>query len=442
MNEIDSETKREDAGRAGVPGGFPAGTHDLSRRTFLKGVGSTLAGLTVLKVAGPAEAFPGQREGEVIPWLDRPAPNPVPNVIVRQLEWEQLDSWLTPADQFFVINHYGQPDISEEGWRLGVAGLVSQPQSLTLADLKSRARREVEFTMECSGNTGLPFFIGGVGNARWAGTPLAPLLERAGVLEQGVEVVFWGADSGEVTIRDNPGVIRAGMSGRVEPDSTGGLDLTITEHFARSMSLDDALNPDNLLCYEMNGAPLPPEHGFPLRLIAPGWYGIANVKWLTRIEVLDSRYQGRFMARDYVTIREEKRDGETVWTFTSVTHDRLKSAPAKVTRRGNRYAIMGAAWGAPIAAVEVKIDDGPWQEAELKGQRPRGRRQRGTEFAWTFWTFNWGRPAPGVHTITSRAIDVDGNIQPTPDDPYLASKVTFWESNGQITRRVLIPRIR
>ena len=257
------------------------------------------------------------------------------------------------------------------------------------------------------------------------------------MLEQGVEVVFWGADSGEVTIRDNPGIIRPGESGKVVPDSTGGLDLTITEQFARSMSLDDALNPDNLLCYEMNGAPLPPEHGFPVRLIAPGWYGIANVKWLTRIEVLDSRFQGRFMARDYVTIREEKRDGKIVWTFTSVTHDRLKSAPAKVTRRDNRYAVMGAAWGAPIAAVEVKIDNGPWQEAELKGERPGGRRSR--EFAWTFWTFNWGRPTPGVHTITSRALDVHGNIQPTLEDPYLASKVTFWESNGQITRRVLIP---
>ena len=414
-------------------------TQDLSRRTFLKGAGSTLAGLTALRVAGPAEAFPGQRGEEVIPWLDQPPPNPVPDVIVRQLDWEKLDSWLTPRDQFFVINHYGQPNIDAEGWRLGVTGLVARPQSLTLADLKSRARREVDFTMECSGNTGLPFFIGGVGNARWAGTPLAPLLERAGVLEQGVEVVFWGADSGEVTIRDNSGIVRPGESGRVEPDSTGGLDLTITEHFARSMSLDDALDPDNLLCYEMNGAPLPPEHGFPVRLIAPGWYGVANVKWLTRIEVQDSRFQGRFMARDYVTIREEVRDGETVWTFTSVSHDRLKSAPAKVTRRGNRYAIMGAAWGAPIAAVEVKIDDGPWMEAELQGQRPRRRSRARTEFAWTFWTFDWGRPAPGEHTITSRAFDVDGNIQPPPDDPYLASKVTFWESNGQITRRVLIP---
>ena len=297
-------------------------------------------------------------------------------------------------------------------------------------------------------NTGLPFFIGGVGNARWAGTPLAPVLERAGVLEEGIEVVFWGADSGQVTIRDNSGVIDPdgngvvgpNGSGTVVPDGEGGLDLTITEQFARSMSLDDALNPDNLLCYEMNGAPLPPEHGFPVRLIAPGWYGVANVKWLTRIEVLDQQYRGRFMARDYVTIREEVRDGETVWTFTSVRHDRLKSAPAKVTRRGRRYAIVGAAWGAPIAAVEVQIDDGPWVEARLERHRPqKGRSKARAEFAWTFWTFNWGRPAAGEHTIRSRAFDVDGNVQPAPDDPSIANKVTFWESNGQITRRVLIP---
>jgi DMSO/TMAO reductase YedYZ molybdopterin-dependent catalytic subunit len=397
--------------------------------------------MTVLKVAGPANAFPGKPgEDVVIPWLDLPAANPVPDVIVRQLDWEKLDSWLTPPDQFFVIKHYDQPDLSETDWRLGIAGLVARPQSLTLADLKARARSEVDFTMECSGNSGLPFFIGGVGNARWAGTPLAPLLERAGVLEEGIEVVFWGADAGEVTIRDNSGIVGKGGSGQVVPDATGGLDLTVTEHFARSMSLEEALNPDNLLCYEMNGAPLPPEHGFPVRLIAPGWYGVANVKWLTGIEVMDRRYRGRFMARDYVTIREGVRDGETAWTFTSVSHDRLKSAPAKVTRRGDRYAIMGAAWGAPIAAVEAKIDDGPWMDARLNDHRPRRKRSPArSEFAWTFWTFDWGKPAAGEHTIASRAFDTNGNVQPAPDDPYLASKVTYWESNGQITRRVLIP---
>jgi DMSO/TMAO reductase YedYZ molybdopterin-dependent catalytic subunit len=103
------------------------------------------------------------------------------------------------------------------------------------------------------------------------------------------------------------------------------------------MALEDAMSPDNLLAYEMNGDPLPPLHGFPVRLIAPGWYGIANVKWLRRIEVRDRRYMGNFMARDYVTIREEERDGESVWTFTSVGHSRLKSAPAKVTKQGDEY---------------------------------------------------------------------------------------------------------
>ncbi len=164
---------------------------------------------------------------------------------------------------------------------------------------------------------------------------------------------------------------------------------------------------------------------------------MANVKWLTRIEVLDHRYAGNFMARDYVTIREEQRDGETVWTFTTVSHDRLKSAPAKVTRRNSRYTIKGAAWGAPIAAVEVRSDNGPWMAARLFSPPADKRRSRG--YAWRFWTFDWGTPTPGEHAITSRAFDVQGKIQPAPDDPFLASRRTFWESNGYITRRVLIP---
>ena len=215
------------------------------------------------------------------------------------------------------------------------------------------------------------------------------------------------------------------------------IDLTITEQFARSMSLEDALSGDNLLCYEMNGVPLPREHGFPVRLIAPGWYGVANVKWLTRIEVTDQRFAGRFMARDYVTIREQQRDGQTVWTFTTVNHDRLKSAPAKVTRRGNRYTIMGAAWGAPIAAVQVQIDGGPWMAAELDDRRseaapaPRG-------FAWRFWTFDWGRPPP-ASTRSRRGRSTSTATSSRAERPFLASKGTYWESNGQITRRVRIP---
>jgi DMSO/TMAO reductase YedYZ molybdopterin-dependent catalytic subunit len=411
--------------------------HDVSRRTLLKGGGAAVAGLTMLRVAGPAQAFPGHRGEQVIPWEDQPEPNPVPEDVFNLLVWEELDSWLTPADDFFVVTHYGIPVLDAADYRLDVTGLVAEPRSLTLDDLKARPRREVTFTLECSGNTGLPFFIGGIGNARWAGTPLAAVLRQACVLDEATEVVFWGHDRGEVTIRDNSGVLRGGRTGRVAPDGAGGLDLTITERFARSMSLEDALHPDNLLCYEMNGVPLPPEHGFPVRLIAPGWYGVANVKWLTHIEVIDRPFRGRFMARDYVTFREELRGSETVWTFTMVTHDRLKSAPAKVTRRDRRYAILGAAWGAPIARVEVQIDGGPWMEATL--DRQPSRRKRSRQYAWTFWKLHWGTPSAGLHTVRSRAIDVDGNVQPAPDDPSIANKVTFWESNGQITRRVRIP---
>lgn len=375
----------------------------------MKQGGTALAGLSVLRFAGPTYAFEAQPGAEVIPWLDQLEDNPVPEAIVRQLDWEQLDSWLTPPDQFFVIKHYNEPVLNERDWRLEISGLVERPMTLSLADLKGRARQEVTFTMECSGNTGLPFFNGGVGNAAWAGTPLAPILEEVGVLEDGIEVVFWGADAGEQTWRE----------------------ITITEQFARSMSLADAMEPDNLLAYEMNGEELPSLHGYPARLIAPGWYGVANVKWLTHIEVIDTRYQGHFMARDYVTIREEERDAETVWTLTSVTHDRLKSAPAKVTRQNDQYGIMGAAWGAPIAGVDVRIDDGPWQPATLtEGE--------GEEYAWVFWTFDWDAPASGEHTVTSRASDANGNVQPAPDDPLLAGKATYWESNGHVTRRVLI----
>jgi DMSO/TMAO reductase YedYZ molybdopterin-dependent catalytic subunit len=433
---------------------------DVGRRRLLKGGGAVLAGLS-LQVADPARAFPREsdrdrrhdawdddqpdpsqtlgRPGDVVlQWLDQPPPFPFPDLGGSQLVWEELDSWLIPPEKFHFVTHYGVPDNLDEAagaWRVGVSGLVARPLSLSLPELKARPRREVDFTLECSGNTGtgLPFATGFIGNARWAGTPLAPVLEEAGLLKDAIEVVFYGIDGGTQTIRDNTGIVSAGQTGVIPPE--GG--LTITEQFARSMSLDDALDPRNLLCYEMNGEDLPHKNGFPVRLIAPGWYGVANVKWLTRIEVRDQRHAGNFMARDYVTIREEQRDGNPFWTFSTVRHFRLKSAPAKVVRRGSRYVVLGAAWGAPIAAVEVRIDDGPWMPARLFGPVARRRRSRG--LAWRFWTFNWGTAVAGEHRVTSRAFDTDGNMQPAPTDPYLASKVTFWETNGHITRRVLIP---
>jgi DMSO/TMAO reductase YedYZ molybdopterin-dependent catalytic subunit len=385
----------------------------LGRREFIVPGSAALASLAVLQSARFAKAFPTRPGEVVIPWVDQPAPNPVPEVIQTQLVWEDLDSWVTPNDKFFSIAHFDRPAIDPNTWKLEIDGLVKRPMSLTLADIKARTRHAVAFTVECSGNHGFPFFTGGIGNAAWAGTPLAAILKEAGVLENGIEVVFWGTDVGDIELHDD------------------FRNVKMHQNFARSMSLADAMNSNNILCYEMNGAALPPANGAPLRLIAPGWYGIANVKWLKRIEVRDSRFMSKLMARDYVTIREEEHNGETVWAETSVGRTRLKSAPARVTRNDQGYQIIGAAWGAPVDKVEVKIDDGAWQKATIVEGEKR-------KFAWKIWSFDWAKPSPGEHTVTSRAIDTSGHIQPAMDDPWISKKHTYWESNGQVTRRIRI----
>ncbi len=381
----------------------------ISRRKFLRGGATVLTGLALFKASPMGHVFAQETGETIVPWLDQRAENPVPEVIGNQQTWEQLDSWITPNDQFFSIAHYNKPEIDAGDWQLSVGGLVAQPLILTLDDIMSRPRQELTFTLECAGNSGLPFFDGGIGNAVWAGTPLAPLLEQAGVLEDGREVVFYGTDAGEEMIGEE----------------------AVMQNFARSMSLEDAMNPMNLLCYEMNGEALPLANGFPLRLIAPGWYGIANVKWLDRIEIWDTRLENRFMARDYVTVRNEGTDEEPIWTQSLVGRTLLKSAPGRVVQTESGYRIDGAAWGAPIASVEVKIDDGEWMPATLDTSQM-------ADYAWTFWSFNWSDATTGEHMITSRATDTDGNIQPAADDPYLTNKVTYWESNGQITRQITI----
>src|ERR1700712_2604652 len=382
---------------------------ELRRRIVLAGA---FAGAALLQ--RHASAQPGANL-KIIPWSDQPpaVPPPLKKVVMGQTRWEDLDSWITPNDKFFSIAHYDRPVIDEKAWRLEMAGVVAKPSTFTLNDLRSLPRQEIISTIECSGNNGLPFLTSTVGNARWVGASLAKMLQTAQIQSGAVEVVFYGADQGEEVVRkDTP------------------LEFKFTSNFARSMSIEDAMNPANLLCYEMNGSPLPAANGFPVRLIVPGWYGVANVKWLRRIEVRDSRFLGRFMGRDYVTIREERHDGTTIMAETTVGRMLLKSAPARVTLRDGRYQIDGMAWGpAPIAAVDVKIDNGPWMKATLDDSR--------SEFSWRPWHLDWS-PAPGEHTITSRAVDKAGNIQPAMDDASIANKKTYWESNGQITRQVRI----
>ena len=386
----------------------------ISRRDFLIRGSSVLAALALLDSPVFAQILSISEDEKVIPFLDH-APAP-PEEAVRQYgelntrNWEQLSSWMTPNEDFFTVSHYNRPILKPDEWQLQIGGLVERPTALTLEQIQARPRQEVTFTLECGGNHGFDWFTGGIGNARWAGTSLATILQGAGIKKNGIEVVFFGSDEGDEEVRG----------------------IKMKQHFSRSMSLEDALAPGNLLCYEMNGEPLSPLHGFPLRLIVPGWYGVANVKWLTRIEVIDQRWAGRFMAKDYVTIREEPREnGEVVWTQKTVGPALLKSVTAKVTKKDGTHRIYGAAWGRPIQRVDVRIDDGPWRAATID----RGQEQ---EFAWKFWHLDWENAAAGEHAITSRAIDRAGQIQPSMSDPVIAKKRTYWESNGQITRRIRI----
>ena len=326
------------------------------------------------------------------------------------LQWNQLQSWITPQEDFFSVKHYGIPDVDVDDWKLEVSGLVRRPRFFTMEQLRARPRREHAATLECAGNGASEGFMGGIGNARWAGTPLAPLLEECGVLPEGIEVVFFGADQGTEKIRGREYV----------------------QKFARSLSFEEAMKETVLLAYEMNGEPLPRQHGAPLRLVVPGWYGVAWVKWIDRIELHARRFMSRFMGRDYVTIRGEQRGDQVIWRETSVGRMNLKSILARVTRRDDgTVRVMGAAWndGTPLKAVELKIDEGPWLETQL-GQG------LGSPHCWTFWSYLWKNPKAGQHTLVSRAVDGRGRIQPAEDDPTISLKKTYWEANQQVPRRI------
>jgi DMSO/TMAO reductase YedYZ molybdopterin-dependent catalytic subunit len=384
-----------------------------SRREFLARGSAGLALLAVMNSPLFARFARAEEGTQLVPFLDQP-PAPPEQAIkafgdLNKHDWQRSTSWITSAKDFFTIAHYNPPQIHAEDWRLTIGGLVEHPLTFTLDRLKALPRQEVVFTVECSGNHGFDWFTGGIGTAKWAGTPLAPILKQAGIRNRAVDVVFFGADEGDEEVRE----------------------IKMKQSFSRSLSVPDALAPTVLLCYEMNGEPLPHLNGYPVRLIVPGWYGVANVKWLTRIEIIDQRWAGRFMSKDYVTIREEKGpNGRTVWTQKTVGRSLIKSLPARVVVRNGKHRIEGAAWGVPVQRVEVRIDDGSWLPATID-------RGQDHDYAWKFWHLDWEAPS-GEHRITSRAVDREGNVQPAMSDPVIANKRTYWESNGQITRRVRI----
>ncbi|MDB6123225.1 MAG: sulfite oxidase [Pedosphaera sp.] len=356
----------------------------------------------------PLSAFGLEPDETLVPFIDRLPTTPNRPMV----QWDQLTQWMTPDENFFAVSHYGTAKVEADKWQLEISGLVKRPKVFSLAEIKSRRRHEIIATLECSGNGSSPSFMGAVGNTRWIGTPLGPLLKECGLKSEGIEVVFFGSDEKKEKIKDNE----------------------YLQNFARSLSVKDALQDKILLAYEMNGKPLSVEHGFPLRLIVPGWYGVAWVKWLKRIEVQDRRFMGRFMARDYVTIRGEEKPDCTVWRETSVTRMNVKSIVARVVRRADgSLRISGAAWtdGTPLKNVELKLDSGEWISTQLD-------KKHQSKYAWTFWHYDWKNPSPGEHTLVSRATDANGVVQPSADDPKIKLKKTYYEANQQYPRKIRI----
>jgi DMSO/TMAO reductase YedYZ molybdopterin-dependent catalytic subunit len=383
----------------------------ISRREAIAtSVNSVTAGLAIMSM--PGFMFAGQETNEeLVPFQDEPATKP------ESLDWGKLTEWLTPQEQVFSVEHYGIPDVDASSYELEISGLVERPRALKLDELKSLPRHEQFMTLECSGNGAAPGFMGAVYNSRWAGTLLSPILKECGVKPRANEVVFFGQDRQDETLRK--GTPR---------------ELTVEVPFGRSLSLDDAMRLNPLLAYERNGAPLENRTGAPLRLIVPGWYGIACVKWLRRIEVRDRRYMNRFMGRDYVTVRGERHGDEVIFVESSVTRMNLKSVVARVTRRATKddkipLKAYGAVWGdgTPIKKVEVQLDGGDWREAVLDAQPLE-------KYSWRFFSIELGAVEPGRHTVVSRGIDECGRIQPTEQDDEIALKKTYWEANQQWPR--------
>jgi DMSO/TMAO reductase YedYZ molybdopterin-dependent catalytic subunit len=313
---------------------------------------------------------------------------------LEALRWD-----ITPIGLHYLLIHYDIPEVAVAGWRLEIGGLVERPLSLSLEDLRARPAVEVAVTMECAGNgrahvephvVSQPWLLEAVGTARWRGTPVAGLLEEAGLHDGAVEVLFTGLDRG------------------VE----GGEE----QAYARSLPIAEILLGDAILAYEINGVPLPPQHGFPLRLVVPGWYGMTSVKWLSEISVLGEPFDGYQMRHSYRTRQEEDELGEPITQIAP----RSLMIPPGIPEFASRSRVVtagpcdlrGRAWSgvSEIAGVEVSTDGGTtWHQADL-GQESLGR------WAWRSWSFTWDAE-PGEYELCCRARDAAGNEQPL-DPPW------------------------
>jgi DMSO/TMAO reductase YedYZ molybdopterin-dependent catalytic subunit len=377
-----------------------------------------LAGASVLALI-PESAIPALAQGEAdVPFTDIPKtfnPNN-PNSPARLYDIRKIDGMLTPKDQFFTTQHFNKPEIDPMQYRLKFTGMVKKPAEFSLADLRAMKSTEMVLGFECSGNSGRAM-EGLASCGRFTGVRLSSLLKQVGIQPQAREVVFFGTDRGmqDVVFRQQT--------------------FKLEQQFGRSVTLENAMKPEPLVVYSMNGDPLTLNQGFPVRLMMPGWYGVANVKWLSEVHLQEERFLGNFQARWYRTLRAvggtgEEKDPQTQFVENEVTRMHLKSVIARVRKNGNGHQILGFVLndGTPLKSVEVQVDNGPWQKAELD--------RSNTQYSWKLFTCKWEGATPGEHTLVSRATDGNGTVQATAAD--LSRKKTFLEDNGQFPRKVMI----
>ncbi len=318
----------------------------------------------------------------------------------RGMPLEGLRYDITPTGIHYLLVHFDIPAADESSWRVEVTGEVRRPLSLSLDHLRSRPARTIPVTMECAGNgrsrmpdraESQPWLLEAVSTAEWTGAPLSEVLEEAGVGPDAVELVFTGADTG--------------VQNDVEHD------------YARSLTVADAMRPEVLLAYAMNGRPLEPQHGAPVRLLVPGWYGMTSVKWLRRIEAVRRPFDGFQQADAYRVQSSEDDPGQRVTRIKA----RALMIPPGIAEFPSRRRIVeagpvelvGRAWcgAAPVARVDVAVD-GEWRPAELGPHVG--------PFAWRSWSCGWSA-TPGEHVLACRATDAEGDAQPL--EP-------FWNLQG------------
>ncbi|HVS38097.1 MAG TPA: sulfite oxidase [Gemmataceae bacterium] len=368
----------------------------IGRREFLGGAAAGAAPF-VFGAAARADEPPAPPGA---PWI---------GVISRQRNPDNLEfpfptlgGFLTPNEQFYVRSHFDVPSLEADSWRLSVEGAVQKPFEIGCDDLRKMPSHTVTALLECAGNgrvflkppqLGIRWELGGASNAEWTGVRLSDLLDRAGVRDGAVDVVLEGADKGEY--RDpnpkTPGVIP----------------------YARSLPLEKARRPEVLLAYRMNGKDLSSAHGFPVRAVVPGWYGMASVKWLKRILVVDRPFSGFFQTFMYTMW--ERRDG--LPTLAPVRDLQVKAEIARpaldeVVPAKSKQRVFGAAWAgeADVTRVDVSTDGGKsWDEARLL--------DKAVPFAWRLWEHEWQTPEKaGRRVLMARATDSRGRVQPMERD--------------------------